>query len=370
MAMAQSGFGRLRMLRRMARIAGLVAVMALALLPRAGAIVGGQPAPTRAFPFMVSLIVSYATAGQERGFHFCGGSLIAEQWVLTAAHCTFDEFQQPLNPSAVEAYIGSDDFHGGDRIKVTAITPHPNYNKNLIDNDIALIHLQRPPRPGLNVATIKWSNEPGRYTPPVRAADLSVATPGGSRWFARDVKVIGWGKTTPTLDARQALTLQVLSMRVTSSRYCEIRHLYWRAKGLTALLESLRLNSQQVAAAWSLVMQAGPHAVPAGSFCASTLVDPLGEPIGGNGFANTPPALEYGDVIKYRHVLSNEPDSCQGDSGGPVVATEADGSILQVGIVSYGPSSEVATCGLTLAPGVYTNVGAYDAWIRSLISRP
>jgi hypothetical protein len=239
MAMAQSGFGRLRMLRRMARIAGLVAVMALALLPRAGAIVGGQPAPTRAFPFMVSLIVSYATAGQERGFHFCGGSLIAEQWVLTAAHCTFDEFQQPLNPSAVEAYIGSDDFHGGDRIKVTAITPHPNYNKNLIDNDIALIHLQRPPRPGLNVATIKWSNEPlvrprrqghrlGKNDPdPGRSPSADAAGVEHARHFEPILR------NSPPVLAREGTDRAVgvaAAEFPTSRRRLESRHAGWTAR--------------------------------------------------------------------------------------------------------------------------------------------
>lgn len=42
-------------------------------------IVGGQDAAPGRWPWQVSL--------QSAGFPFCGGSLITDQWVLTAAHC-------------------------------------------------------------------------------------------------------------------------------------------------------------------------------------------------------------------------------------------------------------------------------------------
>ena len=47
-------------------------------------IVGGVESTSTQWPAIVS--IKYRGAVDE---HFCGGSLIAEQWVLTAAHCMF-----------------------------------------------------------------------------------------------------------------------------------------------------------------------------------------------------------------------------------------------------------------------------------------
>ena len=44
-----------------------------------GRIVNGQEARPHSWPWQVSL--------QVEGWHFCGGTLINEQWVVSAAHC-------------------------------------------------------------------------------------------------------------------------------------------------------------------------------------------------------------------------------------------------------------------------------------------
>ena len=41
-------------------------------------VVGGYECPGHSVPYQVSL---------NAGYHFCGGSLISSQWVLSAAHC-------------------------------------------------------------------------------------------------------------------------------------------------------------------------------------------------------------------------------------------------------------------------------------------
>jgi len=91
-------------------------------------IVGGTEVQNpREFPFQVSL--------QEGNSHFCGGSLIAPGWVLTAAHCG--------NVKVVE--VGGHDLSANDacveRIKVSETIIHPKYDDYTMANDIALLKL-------------------------------------------------------------------------------------------------------------------------------------------------------------------------------------------------------------------------------------
>lgn len=108
--------------------------------PQSPTIVGGEEATPGAWPWQVALIL----AGGDLYLHqYCGGSLIDEEWVLTAAHCTAD-----FIPSEIEVVVGvhnlNDPPPGYQRLPVSQIINHPNYNASTFDSDIALLKLATP----------------------------------------------------------------------------------------------------------------------------------------------------------------------------------------------------------------------------------
>ncbi|XP_069476464.1 chymotrypsinogen 2-like [Ambystoma mexicanum] len=129
-------------------------------------IVNGEEAIPGSWPWQVSL-------QQSSGFHFCGGSLISEQWVVTAAHCSVTKYHRVVlgehdRGSSAEAIKS---------IAVGQVFTHPQWNSQTINNDIALIKLATPVTFS---ATIQ----------PVCLAGVGDSYPGGEVCVTS-----GWGKT-------------------------------------------------------------------------------------------------------------------------------------------------------------------------------
>ncbi|KAJ8012162.1 hypothetical protein DPEC_G00065820 [Dallia pectoralis] len=95
-------------------------------------VINGEEARPYSWPWQVSL---------ESFFPTCGGTLIAENWVMTAAHCiTFHTYRVVL----AEHDMNTDEGHE-QSIMVDKMILHPDWNNNCVScgNDIALLKLGR-----------------------------------------------------------------------------------------------------------------------------------------------------------------------------------------------------------------------------------
>lgn len=99
-----------------------------------GRIVGGYAINITQAPYQVSL--------QRYGSHFCGGSIISERWIVTAAHCTNILNN---NTDAVVVRAGSS-LHSkdGDLYSVRRIVQNPRFSGRTIDYDFSLLELSEP----------------------------------------------------------------------------------------------------------------------------------------------------------------------------------------------------------------------------------
>ena len=283
------------------------------------------------------------------------------------------------SPNDVHVFIGSDKRWDGDQILASQFWVHPGFN-DLMDNDIALIHMARPPRAGLIVSPIKLSTDPKRHEdlPPGNDPTTPQGAEAAINSIHRDVKVAGWGVTSPTkTNAHASDTLQVIDLRVASHQYCEIRWTLPRLSQLQNKLTSFGLSDQLVIDLMNVVMTGAPRVVPDGTLCASSLVDMFGDPLGtgliGTMFGSGPEYVKkvwLPDNLRLaiqQIPMTTDPGDCPGDSGGPIFEINSDGNFLQVAIVSFGVGSDTIECGSAAAPSVYTSVAAFDAWIRSVM---
>lgn len=347
----------------------LTAVILVTASEPATAIVKGKDAAPGHYTFIVGLIWSRAEPGKEANHQFCGGSLIAPQWVLTAAHCLLDPYDNVLEPAAIHVLAGSYDLSDGERIRVSLIKVHPDYKKNGFDNDIALIRLQDAPKTK-KASIIKMSDTIGRYDrlkPRKNPWEYS----GSKR---RNVSVIGWGLKVPLQrNPPGPRKLQILDTVVADPEYCERRSTYAALPLYGNFLRSLQINSAAIDEIYGRIAK-GVRGVPLHTICTSTYADGVDGLVEGDDFIrkglHRPSIVLHSPLMPClgpdceRIVHELEPSDCQGDSGGPLFSSFPDEGFLQVGVVSYGPRY----CGLTISVSVYTDVAAFQSWIRSVIA--
>ena len=168
-------------------------------------IVGGQEADPGEWPWQVALIEHSATSifdGQ-----FCGGSLIAANWVLTAAHCVYTN-----DPGDIDIVAGVHDLTapetGFRRVALAQIVVHPGWSNSTKDNDIALLRLASP----IPERAGGGGELPIRYAalPSPAIGDLAGAT----------TTVTGWGTRIPGVFDRPERLYEV-AVSVIANAVCD-----------------------------------------------------------------------------------------------------------------------------------------------------
>ncbi len=141
---------------------------------RAIQIVGGQQAEPGEWPWQ-----AYVRSGP----YMCGGTLIQQTWVVTAAHCVLHNDER-YTAEQIHVTLGEHDrtkTEGTEQqINIIQVIPHPDYDAQSNNNDIALLQLATPATLGNGVGTVAPVITPGD--------DALVAT-------GTQAMVTGWGAT-------------------------------------------------------------------------------------------------------------------------------------------------------------------------------
>ena len=113
-------------------------------------IIGGRVAKPNEFPYHVGFRV------KGKNQTFCGGSIISDQWILSAGHC-MDETNVKVKD--MEVIIGSHDvLKPGKVFKTLNATVHPGFSRTgNVHPDLSLIHVKEG---GLNTSSGNWFTSP------------------------------------------------------------------------------------------------------------------------------------------------------------------------------------------------------------------
>ncbi len=274
-------------------------------------IVNGEAAQEGSWPWQVRLFMFHdAQSG------FCGGSLISDQWVLTAAHCAWRG--GPIK-SVIVGY-GSIYQTELTMIDSEKVIVNPDYNPSFGSKtkaDVALIKLERP------LPDAAWIDIADA------AAETKYASPG------MKVTVTGWGSLYSPDAFKAAMNNSADKSTVDPFELQKSGKI--QSPNQLRQVELQRYTYDDCLAAFAanaLSAKAGVRIAESAEIC-----------------AGTPKASG---------------DSCQGDSGGPLVAKDEDNSrgYIQVGIVSWGIS-----CGQRGLPGVYTRISEFYPWIADTVAK-
>ncbi|XP_064550405.1 melanization protease 1 [Drosophila montana] len=182
-------------------------------------IVGGVDTGKKDFPWMA--LIEYTKPGNVIGHH-CGGSLINNRYVLTAAHCVsaipdswrltgvrLGEWDTTMNPDCTTERSGKTDCNDPYvDVGVSEIIPHPQYPGNARDqlHDIALLRLIRQ---------ITFTDFISPVCLPIKPEHQNTI------FLGRKMVVAGWGRTetNSTSNVKKKAELESVATAECNRRY-------------------------------------------------------------------------------------------------------------------------------------------------------
>lgn len=179
-------------------------------VPNEPTIIGGKEAEPGAWPWQVAVVLASQIITEPSLNFFnaqaCGGSLIHPEWVVTAAHCTYD----PISGVPVPAQVGNvvagihniknPDSAYFQRMEISQIIRHPDYDADTNQNDIALFKLAEPVTLNERIQIIPMNTDP------------SLTISGTS------AIVTGWGMTGT--NTNKSNVLKQVSLPVVNNQEC------------------------------------------------------------------------------------------------------------------------------------------------------
>ncbi|XP_066247805.1 trypsin-7-like [Euwallacea similis] len=152
-------------------------------------IIGGSPANIEDYPYQVLLMID--------DLPNCGGSIIQENFVLTAAHCIYD-----VDPHHLTIRAGSANrTTGGQVVRITSVYYPDSFNIDTYDYDVAILKLETPLVLNEQVGTINLPSPD--YD--IEQGEIAIAT--------------GWGQTDPD-DSTLPVILQKVELPEIVTQTC------------------------------------------------------------------------------------------------------------------------------------------------------